>query len=254
MPFLKCSDVDNGNNAIVISDGEINIYKDINGTPTLFTPLSMITNNAVTVSSSATSTTSLGTYKYSPEVFVFPQKMQTYNANYINAIQEISISQPSISLGTDGKATISNLSASLYTKAGWYDVFVTQEFGALSDWGGTTTYNAGPFYVPNITYANYTYSVQTSVGYTVTCYVGISSTTSSSISWGAVASSSGSAQANNYITPAVSASGNYIWLQAISNTNHYDYAFVAMGGRVYSNGGVAINSDSAILNLVEVGR
>ena len=81
--FLKCVDPDDPNKFLLIRDGEIVFYENINGVPTPVTPMTQI---GLYDAAGGESFTPNERYKEAPEVFVQPRSIRTsHNTCYASA-------------------------------------------------------------------------------------------------------------------------------------------------------------------------
>ena len=101
--FLKCVDPDDPNKFLLIRDGEIVFYENINGVPTPVTPMTQI---GLYDAAGGESFTPNERYKEAPEVFVQPRSIRTVEINGAGIDQMIEIDAPEITGLSAGKYQI----------------------------------------------------------------------------------------------------------------------------------------------------
>lgn len=94
--FLKCVDPDAPNKFVLIRDGDIVFYEDINGNPTPVTSITQVNSYNV---ESGTAFTLPERYRVAPDVYVMPQQIRTFDAGGVFMDQELDIANPSITAG-----------------------------------------------------------------------------------------------------------------------------------------------------------
>ena len=101
--FLKCVDQDDPNKFLLIRDGEIVFYENINGAPTPVTPMTQI---GLYEAAAGQSFTPNERYKEAPEVFVQPRSIRTVDVNALGIDQSIEIDAPAVTSQGAGKYRI----------------------------------------------------------------------------------------------------------------------------------------------------
>lgn len=264
--FLKCVDPDDPNKFVLIQDGEIVFYENINSAPTPVTSLTQIGLYDVTAGESFTPSER---YKEAPEVFVQPRSIRTVDVNALGIDQSIEIyNLTTTSLGS-GRYQISvsgglKGSAAGYTAVAPLEIYRTNSDDANPTWavpvsGITEAMVYG--YVMNLFAEAYG---ATLYGISYTFRVGIGQYQSGPDYWGASVTGSHRKVGYTQVSASVSgAAGNYLHIAAnlasdgsvvASNSNNVDMAprFMLLGARC--KGGGSAETSNAVFTTVVVGR
>lgn len=264
--FLKCADPDDPNKFVLIQDGEIVFYENINGVPTPVTSLTQIGLYDVTAGESFTPSER---YKETPEVFVQPRTIRTVDVNALGIDQSIEIDSPTVTSLGSGKYQISvsgglKGSAAGYTAVAPLEIYRTNSDDVNPTWavpvsGITEATVCG--YVMNFFAQSYMSNLY---GISYTVRAGIGQYQSGPDYWGTAATGSHRKTGYTQVSASVSGNaGNYLHIAAnlasdgsvvASSSNNVDMAprFMLLGARCHGGGDAVTNS--AVFTAVVVGR
>ena len=213
--FLKCVDPDDPNKFLLIRDGEIVFYENINGVPTPVTPMTQI---GLYDAAGGESFTPNERYKEAPEVFVQPRSIRTFEINGAGIDQMIEIDAPEITDLSAGKYQI-NISGGLkgssagYTAVAPLGIYRTNSDESNPAWAvpvsGITEatvygYVSGYFKIYGTEYSSF-------YGLNYTFRVGIGEYQSGPDYWGTAATGSYNGAGRQQVIASVSgAAGNYL--------------------------------------------
>lgn len=105
--YLKCIDPDNVNKYVVISEGDIGFYEDVDGVPKLATAVTQLGLYNVTNGGSVVTDERFVTKYGMPQVFVSPNSVNVFNVNGVGLDQELNIQSPAVSVDGAGRASFS---------------------------------------------------------------------------------------------------------------------------------------------------
>lgn len=270
--YMKCTDPDNPNKYILLTEGDIKFYEDISGSPTLAAALTQINIYDIAAGGSITSEQRYRGDPDPPQVYVEPKRLRTFDYGGISMDQRIEINDPSVVHSpSTGKCQIT-VSGGLRAAQG--TIVAAAPLAAYRTNTGDTS-PAWKIPVSGVVEATaYGYvtnwysdenSSETSNKYGLTYSLNIGIGTSAGANyWGAGASGSFSDGATHAVQAAVSgASGDYIHISASLSSNGalfssagegYDFGpcFALLGVRCVA--GNKILSDNDIFSAVVVGR
>ncbi|EXG78370.1 hypothetical protein [Cloacibacillus evryensis] len=103
--YLKCVSPDSPNKYVVISEGDIGFYEDVNGSPKLATAITQLGLYSVTNGGTVRTEERFVTKYGMPQVFVSPRSVNIFNVNGIELDQEINIKSPVVAVDDAGRAT-----------------------------------------------------------------------------------------------------------------------------------------------------
>lgn len=259
--FLKCVDQDDPNKFLLIRDGEIVFYENINGAPTPVTPMTQIGLYDVTAGNSLTPNER---YKEAPEIFVQPRSIRTADVNALGIDQAIEIDSPTIANLGSGKYQIS-VSGGLKSAAGGYTAVAPLEIYRASGDDENPTWAVPVSGITAATVYGYLRGLfSNTYGITYTLRVGIGAYQSGPDYWGTASSGTYNGTGYTLITASVSGSaGNYLHISAnlsssgttvVSFGSRFSYAptFSLLGARC--TGGGSVIEGNATFSVVVVGR
>jgi len=151
---VRCTDPNNVNNFIVLSQGKIGIYKDVAGAARLFTPLKKLGSGTV----QSGQTQELPGYWEDLSVFLFPSKVKTFDGQAQGISQKIVITDPSLSL-VSGESNRYRLSTNVYHRSAPDSCGIPEQPSMRATSTSPREYTFGPFYCPGITSATAIFSV-----------------------------------------------------------------------------------------------
>ncbi len=267
--FLKCVDSDDPNKFLLIRDGEIVFYENINGEPTPVTPMTQI---GLYEAAEGQSFTPNERYKEAPEVFIRPRSIRTVDVNALGIDQAIEIDAPVVTSQGAGRYQIT-ISGGLkgsgagYTAVAPLEIYRTNSDDANPTWAvpvsGITEatvygYVSGRFAVRGADYSSF-------YGINYTFRVGIGKYRSGPDYWGTAAAGNYRSVSALRVSASVSGSaGNYLHIAAslasdgssLSNVSGHDIdsspSFRLLGARC--RGGGDIEAGGATFAAVVVGR
>ena len=254
MAYLKCADASNQNNFLIIENGKIGIYKDINGSAVLFKPLTQAHIQNVDITDATSLMESLGRYDNTPNIFVFPTNAKTYITGTMGINQLLSLGAPTVTKAENDKFIFSGLSQKVKSAD------MTASFCALPSssfyqgkFSGIIEQTYGPWYIPGVISANIGLDISCPSGVTVTLSTGISGTRDGSIAWSSITKT---AQSKDIFTinSQNTSSGNYLWakVHAESGDQKRNCLFQLNGAVVSTNGNVLFSGGSQA--VCEVGE
>ena len=253
---------------MLIREGDITFFEDVNGMPT---PITAITQVGLYDIESNENVIPNERYKETPEVFVQPRSIKTFEISGIDVDQSIEINTPTITPLSAGKYQIS-VSGGLKTAAGGYtavaplEIYRTNSDDSNPTWAvpvkGITSatvygYVSGRIKVyqsGNTSFYGINYSVRTGIG----------TYQNSANYWGTVVSGNHRQTGRTQVIASVSgAVGNYLHIAATlasdgssmsisGNEIDREPSFKLLGARC-SGGGAAV-SGNAVFTAVVVGR
>lgn len=94
--YMKCTDPNNPNKYILLTEGDIKFYEDISGSPTLAAALTQINIYDITAGGSITSEQRYRGDPDPPQVYVEPKRLRTFDYGGISMDQRIEINDPSV--------------------------------------------------------------------------------------------------------------------------------------------------------------
>lgn len=266
--FLKCADPDDPNKFVLIQDGEIVFYENINGVPTPVTSLTQIGLYDVTAGESFTPSER---YKEAPEVFTQPRTIRTVDVNALGIDQSIEIDSPTVTSLDAGKYQIQisgglKGSAAGYTAVAPQEIYRTNSDDANPTWAvpvsGITEatvygYVSGYFKVYTTEYSSF-------YGLNYTFRVGIGVYQSGPDYWGTASSGSYNGAGRQQVVASVSGNaGNYLHIagnlsrgSGISVSGYQidrDVPRLTLLGARCKGGGSAV-TNNAVFTAVVVGR
>ena len=217
MSRFICFDSANQKNFLIMEDGNISFYRDIDGVSRLFTPLA---NISTFEAASGEWFEIPGYFEKAPKVFAYPKKMKTFSGAHSHAFQRTQVSIEGPEPVTAGKFRV-RITGGLDVLSGSsliYPLDIIEERAPLS------SFNYGPYFVPNVKrsvalimgkaweiYPN-TYGYYWFYRITLSAKVGISETPSSPVSWGFPTSTTLTSTAPFEMAPVASYNGNYVWI------------------------------------------
>lgn len=266
--FLKCVDPDDPNKFVLIREGDIVFYENINGTPT---PVTSITQANLYDLETGSTITLDERYLSAPEVFVQPRNIRTFDINAAGIDQSIEIDSPTVTSLGSGKYQIS-VSGGLrgadlgYTAVAPLEIYRTNGDDANPTWAvpvsGITEatvygYVSGYFKVFGSQYSSF-------YGLNYTFRVGIGVYQSGPDYWGTAATGSYSGAGRQQVVASVSgAAGNYLHIAgnltqgaSISISGYQidrDVPRLTLLGARCKGGGDAV-TNNAVFTAVVVGR
>ena len=102
--FLKCADPDDANKFVLVRDGDIVFYENINGAPTPVTSITQVNSYNL---ESGVAFTPPERYRSAPDVYVMPRQIRTFNAGAVSMDQELDIETPIVAAGAaSGQYTV----------------------------------------------------------------------------------------------------------------------------------------------------
>ena len=266
--FLKCVDPDDPNKFVLIQDGDIIFYENINGTPTPITSITQVGLYDVTAGENFTPE---GRYKETPEVFIHPRTIRTIDVNALGIDQNIEIDSPTVTSLDAGKYQIQITgglkgSAAGYTAVAPLEIYRTNSDDANPTWAvpvsGITEatvygYVSGYFKIFGTEYSSF-------YGLNYTFRVGIGVYQSGPDYWGTAATGSYNGAGRQQVIASVSGDeGNYLHIagnlsrgSGISVSGYQidrDVPRLTLLGARCKGGGDAVTSD-AVFTAVVVGR
>ncbi len=267
--WFKCADPDDANKFLLIRDGDIVFYENVNGSPTPVTPITQISLHNVT---SGGSVTPSARYAETPEVFVQPRSIRTFDIDASAMDQTIEIDSPTVTaLSNEGQYKISvsgGLTASSgYTAVAPLETYRTNDDDENPTWAvpvaGITAatvygYAMGFFQVSGS-------SSSTFYAASYTFRAGIGGYQSGADYWGTSATGSCSGSTRVQVAASVSGSaGNYLHIaasfskgSAISSPSGYYRGYGSPTLRLFGarcKGGGEADDGSPAFTAVVVGR
>lgn len=103
--FLKCAAEGTPNDCVVITDGDIRFYDDVNGEPKLSTAITQLGLYGVAHGETVVTNERFVTKYGSPQVFVAPNSLQTFAIEGIELNQGIYIESPNVTVDDAGRAS-----------------------------------------------------------------------------------------------------------------------------------------------------
>lgn len=237
--YLKCTDPNDPNKYILLSEGDISFYENIGGVPTLTTALTQINIYDIASGGSLIPGQRYRGTPDPPQVYIEPKKLRTFDYGGISMDQQIEIGDPTVShSAATGKCQVS-VSGGLRSVAGgvvavaplsgyrtnsdddnptWMvpvsGIAAATVYGYITNWmpGGDDVSKYG---------ISYSFSA------------GIGSTSAGADYWGAGASGSFSDGATHLIQTSVSGTaGNYLYIRGT----------IASNGALFSAAGEAFDA------------
>lgn len=268
--FFKCVDPDDPNKFVLISEGDIIFYENINGSPT---PVTSITQANLYDLEAGSTITLDERYLEAPEVFVQPRNIRTFDINASGIDQSIEIDEPVVTAlaSGDGKYQVSvsgglKGSSAGYTAVAPLEIYRTNSDDENPTWAvpvsgitGATVYAYASGY-----FKNYGSSYSTFYGINYTFRVGIGVYQSGPDYWGTATTGSYSGASRVQVIASASGNaGNYLHisgsLSAGSTISVSGYHIDRDMPRFWLLGARCIGGGSAVENLayftaVVVGR
>lgn len=243
--YLKCTDPDNPNKYILLTEGDIRFYEDVGGVPTPAAALTQINIYDIASGGSLTPGQRYTGDPEPPQVYLEPKRLRTFDYGGLAMDQRIEIDAPTVVHSpSTGKCQIT-VNGGLRAAAGSAVAVAplsayrtnTDELNPawvvpVSGISGATVYGFITNWIASGDYNKY--------GIRYTLNVGIGATSAGADYWGASASGSFSDGATHPIQASVSGtSGNYLHISAT----------VASNGALFSSDGETFDCNQLIVLL-----
>lgn len=268
--YMKCTDPDNPNKYILLTEGDIRFYEDVGGVPTPAAALTQINIYDITSGGSLTPGQRYTGDPEPPQVYLEPKRLRTFDYGGLAMDQRIEIDAPTVVHSpSTGKCQIT-VNGGLRAAAGSAVAVAplsayrtnTDELNPawvvpVSGISGATVYGiVSNWFWTSGTYDNY--------GIRYTLNAGIGATSAGADYWGAAGSGSFSDGATHFVQASVSGtSGNYLYISANIASNGVrfrsggeqfdpDPRIDMLGARCLAGSRILSNND--VFSAVIVGR